>query len=413
MQASWRAIPLSRLPSVTNERPMRSTRTPIVSLAPGLLTIALVVGAGLGYALAHATSAQPPSQERPPSSNVFIRVPYLVQPRTDSIIIAWVTPASVANGTVSYGLGGGENLTAEVRNHLQEDGVLHSAVLNGLRPGSTYSYAVRSGGEIVRGHFHSLPDTGGIRFTTTGDFGGGTAAEVDVVNLMKQQDPDLFITLGDNTYERGTLAEMDQNVFPQYADFLNSHGVVWVLGNHDHTTQQGAPSIENFFMPDRNYSFDAGEAHFTVLEGDGSHGYASGQPYYEFLRNDLAAHANARWKFVFFHYPAYSCGQHGSTAYVDQYWVPLFDEYHVDAVFNGHDHDYERIRPDAAGVHYFVAGIGGKSADAIRHNCDFQQVGAAGIYGDLIVSVDHSTVRVDCVLIGGKLFDTTSWSKAG
>jgi len=131
------------------------------------------------------------------------------------------------------------------------------------------------------------------------------------------------------------------------------------------------------------------------------------------LRNDLAAHANARWKFVFFHYPAYSCGQHGSTAWVDQYWVPLFDQYHVDAVFNGHDHDYERIRPDAAGVHYFVAGIGGKSADAIRHNCDFQQVGAANVYGDLIVSVDHSTIRVDCVLIGGKLFDSTSWSKVG
>ena len=204
---------------------------------------------------------------------------------------------------------------------------------------------------------------------------------------------------------------MDQNIFPQYADFLDSHGVIWVLGNHDYTTQQGTPSIENFFMPDRNYSFDAGEAHFIVLEGDGSHGYAPGQRDYEFLRNDLAANANARWKFVFFHYPAYSCGQHGSTPYVDQYWVPLFDQYRVDAVFNGHDHDYERIRPDAAGVRYFVAGIGGKSVDPIRHNCPFQQVGATHIYGDLIVSVDHSTVRVDCVLVGGKLFDTTSWSK--
>src|SRR5205085_7515517 len=373
-----------------------------------------VLGGAIAFATANGSDPRPSaSAERPPTSNVFLRPPYLVQPRTDSITVAWLTPTGVGGGSVSYGLGGAENLSADVGNRLQEDGMLHDAVMGGLRPNSSYSYSVHSGGETVHGHFHSLPDSGRIRFTTTGDFGGGTPAEVDVVNLMKQQDPDLFITLGDNTYERGTLAEMDQNVFPQYADFLDSHGVIWVLGNHDYTTQKGTPSIENFFMPARNYAFDAGEAHFIVVEGDGSHGYAPGQPDYEFLRSDLAAHANARWKFVFFHYPAYSCGQHGSTPWVDQYWVPLFDQYRVDAVFNGHDHDYERIQPDSAGVHYFVAGIGGKSADAIRHDCAFQQVGATHIYGDLIVSVDHSTVRVDCVLVGGTLFDTASWSKDG
>jgi hypothetical protein len=170
--------------------------------------------------------------------------------------------------------------------------------------------------------------------------------------------------------------------------------------------------MDNFFMPGRNYSFDAGDIHFIVLEGDGSRGYAPGQPYYEFLKQDLATHASARWKFVFFHYPAYSCGQHGSTPWVDQYWVPLFDQYHVDAVFNGHDHDYERVKPDAAGVHYFVGGIGGKSADAIAHNCAFQQASASGVFGDLLVTVDHSSVRVDCVLAGGRILDSASWTKA-
>ena len=392
--------------------PMKPARMPVVSFALGLLSVAVLVGSGVAFAIADATDSQPrASSAQLPSRSVFLRAPYLVQPRTDSIIVAWLTPPSVHQGSVTYGVGGAESLMAEAVNRLQEDGMLHGAVLSGLQPATSYTYSVHSGGETVHGHFRSLPDSGPVRFTATGDFGGATAAEVEVVNLMKQQDPDLFITLGDNTYERGTLAEMDQNIFPQYADFLDSHGVIWVLGNHDYTTQQGTPSIENFFMPDRNYSFDAGEAHFIVLEGDGSHGYAPGQRDYEFLQSDLAAHATARWKFVFFHYPAYSCGMHGSTPYVDQYWVPLFDQYHVDAVFNGHDHDYERIRPDAAGVHYFVAGIGGKSADAIRHDCDFQEVGATHIYGDLMVSVDHSTVRVDCILVGGKLFDTTSWSK--
>ena len=392
---------------------MKVIRSQWVSIALGLTLVTLVVGAGIGFAFARAIEAQPPAPARVASSKVFLRMPYLLQPRTDSIIIAWLTRPGVTDASVAYGLGGRQDLTATVRVHPQEDGVLHSAVLTGLQPGSSYSYAVHSGGDVASGNFQSLPDSGRIRFATTGDFGGGTLPELAVVNLMNQQDPDLFITLGDNTYERGTLAEMDTNIFPQYASFLNSHGAIWVLGNHDHTTQQGNPSLTNFFMPDRNYSFDAGEAHFIVLEGDGSRGYLPGQPYYEFLKNDLAAHASARWKFVFFHYPAYSCGQHGSTAWVDQYWVPLFDKYHVDAVFNGHDHDYERIRPDAAGVHYFVAGIGGKSTDAMKHDCSFQQFGATGVFGDLIVTADHSTVRVDAVLTDGTLLDTSSWSKDG
>src|SRR5207237_9923399 len=152
-----------------------------------------------------------------------------------------LTPPSVHQGSVTYGVGGAERLMAEAVTSLQEDCMRHGAVLSGLQPATSYTYSVHSGGETVHGHFRSLPDSGPVRFTATGDFGGATAAEVDVVNLMKQQDPDLFITLGDNTYERGTLADIDQNILTQHADFLHSHGVIWALGNHDSPTQQGTP----------------------------------------------------------------------------------------------------------------------------------------------------------------------------
>src|ERR1700693_6402600 len=126
---------------------MKAIRSQWVSIALGLALVTLVVGAGIGFAFARSIEAQPPAPVRAASSKVFLRMPYLLQPRTDSIIIAWLTRPGVTDASVAYGLGGKQDLTATVRVHPQEDGVLHSAVLTGLKPGSSYSYAVHSGGE--------------------------------------------------------------------------------------------------------------------------------------------------------------------------------------------------------------------------------------------------------------------------
>ena len=46
-----------------------------------------------------------------------------------------------------------------------------------------------------------------------------------------------------------------------------------------------------------------------------------------------------------FHRPVFSAGSHGSWLVGRESWVPLFDKYGVDAVFSGHEHDYERSKP--------------------------------------------------------------------
>jgi predicted phosphodiesterase len=372
---------------------------------------AFLAGVGVGRATSTLSSSQEAAAGAAGRSGVFLRAPYLMQPRPDGIIIAWLTPNSVIDGSLRYGPPGHLGGPLSSRRLPQPDGTLQSVQLSGLTPRTAYDYQVQAAGQTVRGRFITLPGDATIRFATVGDFGGGSAAEEAVVRLMLRQDPDLFITLGDNAYERGTLEEIDANVFHQYGAFLARYGAVWVMGNHDHTTDRGLPTLQNFFMPGRNYSFDAGDIHFTILEADGSQGYAPGQAYYTFLEQDLAGHASARWKLVFFHYPAYSCGLHGSTSWVDRYWVPLFDKYGVDAVFNGHDHDYERVKADTAGVHYFVAGMGGKSHDPVRHDCVFQQKASANFFGDLLVTIDGSTIRVDAVTVDGTVFDSVAWSK--
>ena len=87
----------------------------------------------------------------------------------------------------------------------------------------------------------------------------------------------------------------------------------------------------------------------------------------DWLESDLAQATqdpDIDWVIALFHHAAYSASNHGSTGRVQKDFVPLFDKYEVDFVFNGHDHNYERtvpIRNDAKanegeGTVYVVAG---------------------------------------------------------
>ena len=53
-------------------------------------------------------------------------------------------------------------------------------------------------------------------------------------------------------------------------------------------------------------------------------------------------------------------------------WAPIYDQYHVDLVLNGHSHDYERFarlgangQPNPAGFRLFVVGTGGVMVRAL------------------------------------------------
>ena len=85
------------------------------------------------------------------------------------------------------------------------------------------------------------------------------------------------------------------------------------------------------------------------------------------------------WTFVYFHHPPWSEGWPGYPGEINvrKILVPLFEQYHVDMVFNGHTHDYERGLRN--GVYYIITGGGGCSLEPGIQAYDF----------------DHVTVRVN------------------
>jgi 3',5'-cyclic AMP phosphodiesterase CpdA len=79
----------------------------------------------------------------------------------------------------------------------------------------------------------------------------------------------------------------------------------------------------------------------------------------EWLDKELAASASD-WKIAFFHHPLYSSGEtHGSADLQRELLEPVFLKHGVNVAIMGHEHFYERIKPQK-GVAYFIIGSSAK-----------------------------------------------------
>ena len=247
----------------------------------------------------------------------------------------------------------------------------HAIRITGLLPDHFYWYRVRVPGGAVSPVFRTrtFPVAGSdVSFFVFGDCGTGSSAQIRVANLVQSWDWDLGLLPGDIVYPDGQVSGFDPYFFTPYGATLRSTPFFPVIGNHDYHTSSGQPYLDAFYLPTANsgserwYSFDHGNVHFIGLDSNNTSGTQTA-----WLRSDLAAaRANdAGWIFVTLHHPGYSSGHHGRSQWVYQNWCPIFEEFEVDAVFQGHDHIYERttIRrdyyPNNRGVVYFVVGTGG------------------------------------------------------
>jgi 3',5'-cyclic AMP phosphodiesterase CpdA len=170
---------------------------------------------------------------------------------------------------------------------------------------------------------------------------------------------DTVLLLGDNLYPDGDPAGLQEKFERPYAELLRS-GMRFraVLGNHDVKSGRSAQiNYAPFNMGGRAYYSFAeagGLVEFFALDSN-----AVDESQTAWLEGALAA-SKALWKIAFLHHPPYSSGmKHGSSMSLRSALEPLFVRHGVAAVFSGHDHVYERVRPQS-GVQYFVSGAGGQ-----------------------------------------------------
>ena len=200
---------------------------------------------------------------------------------------------------------------------------------------------------------------GSTRFAVIGDSGTGGGAQMKVAERIaavhKIYPFEFTLMLGDNLYGGEGAGDYRRKFEEPYKPLLDA-GVKFyaALGNHDDPTQA-------FYKPfnmngERFYSFKGpkGGVRFFALDSN----YMSKEQL-AWLEKDLGA-SGSDWKVAFFHHPIYSSGdKHGSDETLRGLIEPLFLKYGVDVVFTGHEHFYERLKPQK-GITYFVSGSAAK-----------------------------------------------------
>ena len=211
---------------------------------------------------------------------------------------------------------------------------------------------------VVAGQGSPLPNKpGSLKFAAIGDNGTGEQPEYDVANQMalwhRRFRFDIVIMLGDNVYGSQRAADFIQKFERPYRPLLDA-GVKFYasLGNHDKTSND-AYALFNM-GGERYYTYARRNVRFFVLDSN----YLD--PAQLAWVESALADAKEAWKIAYFHHPLYSDGgRHGSEVDLRVRLEPMFVKYGVNVVYSGHDHIYERVKPQK-GIHYFVSGAAGQ-----------------------------------------------------
>jgi phosphodiesterase/alkaline phosphatase D-like protein len=229
------------------------------------------------------------------------------------------------------------------------------------------------------------PDS--VKFAVIGDSGTGLKPQYDTARQMSKYRAafpfDFVIMLGDNIYDGASAADYRKKFEDPYRQLLDS-GVKFFasLGNQD---DPGERSYKPFNMGgNRYYSFQRGAVDFFALDSN-----AMDTEQLAWLKAQLSA-SRSTWKICFFHHPLYS---HTKSRLEDvnlrKRLEPVLQEFGVGAVFSGHDHVYERIKPQR-GIYYFVLGNSGQlrlrdlrsSVDTVKGFDTDRSFGMVEITGD-------------------------------
>jgi hypothetical protein len=254
----------------------------------------------------------------------------------------------------------------------------------------------------------------GLRFLVMGDTGRGDRGQYDtaaqMVKLRAQFPYEFVIMLGDNIYGSDGPADFVAKFEKPYKPLLDA-GVKFYasLGNHDKPTQD---AYQFFNMGgQRYYTFRAsssgvvgklfqGGVRFFALDSN----YLS-KDQLDWLDKELGS-SGSDWKICFFHHPLYSsAATHGSSLESRAVLEPIFVKNGVELVLTGHDHVYERIKPQQ-GIYHLVVGSSGSLRKGDLKRAAFTETGFDQDYVFLLCEIDGDELSFAAVSRTGRIVDS-------
>ena len=277
--------------------------------------------------------------------------------------------------------------------------VVYRVWLTNLVPGEEFHYRVlKNSKPVFEAVAHARKsERQPYRFVLFGDCAQGTPSENAIAYQSYLAKPDFLFITGDIVYGSGRISEYRKQFFPVYnadepsaadgAPLLRSVPFIGAVGNHDtdlvnfhrfpdalayflywdqplnglvpaadaikatHVLTGSADAQETFregakprYPRMANFSFDYGNSHWTVLDANTYMDWQN-PSLREWLKNDLAAAQSATWRFVAFHQPGFNSSKEHFNEQQMRPLSPIFEAGHVDVVFAGHVHNYQRSFP--------------------------------------------------------------------
>lgn len=336
---------------------------------------------------------------------------------TTTMTVTWRTSTAVSKCKIEYREAAKPANMIEVKPQLFETAAqdtivgrmnLFSVTLDQLKPGTKYLYRIGNDSNQWTSYYSFTTEdidtltNNKFQFLIFGDSQSGsqkvpdyTSWNATIQNAYKANpQAKFFINMGD-LVESGQYYQHWNNWFKAAGGVINKIPAMVVPGNHETYNATGGSSTKpQYFrqqfkvfpngpegLQGQTYSYNYGKVHFVVLDSQGEEESEDYQgnvnpekakaiflEQAEWLQRDLEQNKAAAFTFVLFHKPPYYNKGNRANVLIKEIFCPIFDKYHVDVVFNGHDHATSRTYPiyndefvpsPAQGTVYYVTGRSG------------------------------------------------------
>jgi 3',5'-cyclic AMP phosphodiesterase CpdA len=242
-----------------------------------------------------------------------------------------------------------------------------------------------------------------VRFAVIGDMGTGELPQYEIAARMNTSREifhfDFVLMLGDNIYGGHNPADYHNKFELPYKPLLDA-GVQFYgsLGNHDSIT-------ERFYKPfnmngQSYYTYKKGNVQFFVLDSN----YMKPEQL-SWLEKELQ-NSRTEWKICYFHHPLYTSGAfHGPSTELRLLLEPLFLKYGVQVVFSGHEHLYERTKPQK-GITYFTEGAAGELRKGNLRKTTLTAVGYDQDCSFMLIEISGADLNFQTISRTGKTVDS-------
>ncbi len=253
---------------------------------------------------------------------------------------------------------------------------------------------------------------GSVRFAAIGDSGRGDQPQYEVSAQMQAYRGvfayDFVIMLGDNIYDSWTPEDYRQKFELPYKPLLDA-GVTFhaAIGNHDDAAQPNYPLFN--MGGQRYYTFKPAslaaqlsgtDVRFFMIDTERLDGTQL-----EWLDREMGG-SDAEWKIAVFHRPIYTSGRYGFAARgLRRALEPLLVKHGVSVVFSGHEHFYERLKPQQ-GITYFISGGAGSLRPRDIRPSDLEDAGFDEDYHFMLVEISGDELYYQAISRTGATVDS-------